>query len=236
MRRWAASRLLDAAYQGDALGDRASALRLYRESVEAWPDDVTAQVDFATALARAGETFPAMQHVFSAVRLNPDSGAARHLYGNLLASVGNPESAAEQLREAVRIAPADAVAHNDLGQSLAIAGRTADALAQFREAMRLREGWAAPMIGAALLLATAPGLLDAPAAVKLSERAASITRRGDPGVLQILAVSYAAAGKLTEAVAAQRAVVDLATASGDRRLAAEAQAALDGYRQRAGAE
>ncbi len=48
-------------------------------------------------------------------------------------------------------------------------------------------------------------------------------------MLDILAASYAAAGRYSEAVATQRKVLDLAVASGDSNLAAEAESALARY-------
>lgn len=229
LKRWAASRLLRAALERDAAGQREPALALYRKAVLAWPEDVMAQVDLAEVLAQSGATLEAMQHAFTAVRLNPDSGSAHHVYGRLLAAVGNHEQAVLQLREAARVAPDAADVHNDLGQSLALLGRADDALAQFREAMRLSELWPVPMSGAALLLAThqKPG-----EALPLARRAVELTKKKDAGALQILALSSAEAGMLDEAVAAQKAVVELASAAGDRRRLLEAQAALERYQKK----
>jgi Flp pilus assembly protein TadD len=233
LRRWAASRLLRAALERDMAGQRGPAIDLYRAAVASWPEDVMAQVDLAEVLAQSGASLEAMQHAFAAVRANPDSGSARHIYGRLLASVGNHEQAMQQLREAERIEPDAADVHNDLGQSLAIAGKAGEALLELREAMRLQPQWPVPLSGAALLLATHPDARarDSAEAIALAQRAAKLTRRKDPGALQILAVCYAAAGRFDDAVATQQAVVELASASGDKRLAAEAQAGLARYQK-----
>ena len=111
-----------------------------------------------------------------------------------------------------RIAPGAAEAHNDLAQSLALLGRHDDALAQFREAKRLRDRWPVPISGAALILATHPLVTsrNTGEAITLARRAAELTGRRDQGALEILAIAYAAAGKFTDAVAAQKESVALA--------------------------
>ncbi len=69
-------------------------------------------------------------------------------------------------------------------------------------------------------------------ALPLARRAVELTKKKDAGALQILALSSAEAGKLEDAVAAQKAVVELASAAGDRRLLLEAQAALERYQKK----
>ena len=131
------------------------------------------------------------------------------------------------------IGPNAADTHNDLAQELALTGRHDEALAEFGEAMRLRDGWAPPMSGAALILATHPDpkIRDPEQAVQLARRAAHLTSQKDQGVLEILAGCYAAADKLDEAVAAQKAAVELAAATGDP---TQARAVLATYERRLG--
>ena len=233
VRSWASSALIDMALEREAAGERGEALELYRAAVAARPESVPARVNLSAALKGAGATFEAIQHAFQAVRLNPDSGIARHLYGGLLASIGSDEEAVKQLREAARIGPNAADTHNDLAQELALTGRHDEALAEFGEAMRLRDGWAPPMSGAALILATHPDpkIRDPEQAVQLARRAAHLTSQKDQGVLEILAGCYAAADKLDEAVAAQKAAVELAVAAGDP---TQARAVLATYERRLG--
>jgi len=104
---------------------------------------------------------------------------------------------------------------------------------EFREAMRLKPRWPAPMAGAALLLATHPNpaARQAGEAIRLARRASELTGFRDSGMLSILAISYAGAGRFDEAVASQHKVLDLVSASADPNLIAEANAALDLYRR-----
>ena len=132
----------------------------------------------------------------------------------------------------MRIAPDDAETHVDLGQSLALAGRPDDALREFAEAMRLKPRWPIPMASAAMLLATHPDAAsrNSSEAIKLARRAADLTSGKDSAVLEILAASYAAAGRFDEAVTAERKALDI-SAKADPKLAAEMEAALELYRR-----
>ena len=84
-----------------------------------------------------------------------------------------------------------------------------------------------PLVGLAWVRATAsdPALRDSLEAVRLGERAAELTGRKDPSVLDILAAAYAAAGQFDRAIDAAQAAVSLATAS-------QSPAAVDQIRAR----
>ena len=69
-------------------------------------------------------------------------------------------------------------------------------------------------------------------AVKLAERAAEITRYKDPGILDVLAASYAAQGQFDRAVKAAVNGINRAEATNARELAASIRTRLELYRQR----
>ena len=233
IRQWAGGILASLGVEADERGDRDQAIRLYRAAIEAWPDDATARVNLAGLLAEGGEPFSAAEQLREVLRANADSGAAHRMLAGILQHT-NPPAAIEHFREALRIAPDMAEVHHQLGRCLALAGRNDEALAELREAMRLQPGWAAPMADAALLHATRPDAQarDSSEAIRLALRASELTASKDPGVLEILAASYAAAGRYDEAVEAQRKAVELTSASGDAGLTAAAEGALDLYRRR----
>src|SRR3982074_3225483 len=68
---------------------------------------------------------------------------------------------------------------------------------ELMSAVQLRPDWIPAVASLAWLLATAPdaALRDANAAVRVPERAADLTRRQDPGAVDVLAAAYAAAGQ-----------------------------------------
>jgi spermidine synthase len=185
----------------------------------------------AAALSRRGEVPEAVAHLDEALRLNPDSGAAHRLLARLL-QAGDPAAALPHFQEALRAGPDLADVHYDFGTALEAAGRRTEALAQFREAMRLQPGWAAPMADAALLLALDPdpARRNSAEAVDLATRALKLTGPRNQDALEVLAASYASAGRYDEAVNVQRQAVDVAAASGNRGRIAQAEDALDLYR------
>ena len=89
------------------------------------------------------------------------------------------------------------------------------------------------MASAAMLLATHPnvGSRNSTEAIRLAKEAVELTKEKDRGALEILAASYAAAGRFKEAVSAERKALDLVSATAEPAVAAEMEAALDLYRR-----
>jgi cytochrome c-type biogenesis protein CcmH/NrfG len=79
--------------------------------------------------------------------------------------------------------------------------------------------WANYGLGLAWALATHPdpASRDSVEAVAIGERAAQVTRRSDPAVLDALARIYAAAGRFGDAVTTGREALERARAAGDPR-------------------
>ncbi|HYV64871.1 MAG TPA: tetratricopeptide repeat protein, partial [Myxococcales bacterium] len=146
---------------------------------------------------------------------------------------GDPYQAIGHYRQALRAAPDQADLRVELGQCLAVTGRPDEALAEFREAMRLQARSPVPMALTAMLLATHPNVSsrNSEEAIRLARRAVELTASKDRGVLEILAASYAAAGRFDEAVDAERKALELVSTSADPQAAEEMKAALDLYKR-----
>ena len=233
IRSWASSLLLSLGLEVEKGGDAARALSLYRSAVEAWPESVNARLQLGRAWAMQGQFREAAGELAKALELNPDSGAAHRSLGRLFRDIGDPYQAIGHYREALRIAPDQAEVRVELGQCLALAGRPDEALTEFSEAMRLEPRAPVPMALTAMLLATHPNATsrNSTEAIRLARGAAQLTGSKDRGVLEILAASYAAAGRFGEAVEAERKALELVSASTDPQAAAEMKAALDLYKR-----
>jgi spermidine synthase len=217
----------------DTRGQLAAAAALYARAFRAWPGLTEAHLDLGRVLAAQGRTDEAVTQLSEALESNPESGAAHRILGQILLAKGDAQHAAIHLREAARLAPAAAEIHEDLGVSLAAMGRTDDGLLELREALRLRPAWPLAMNRVAIVLATHPDPRgrNVDEAIRLGKRAAKLTDGRDPMSLEILAASYAAAGRFEDAARAQQQAVDLADATGNAELAAAARQALGLYRR-----
>ena len=80
----------------------------------------------------------------------------------------------------------------------------------------MKPEWLPPTLELAWILATHPDpVIREPAeAVRLGERAAALSRRGDPVVLDVLAAAYAAAGQFDLAVRTAQNALALASVAG----------------------
>lgn len=211
----------------------ADAVRWYHAAAAAWPELTEARINLGRALAALGRTEDGVTELREAVRLNPESGLAHRVLAGALQLGGALEEAILHYREALRIAPAMAEVHTELGVSLAMAGRPDEGLLQLREAMRLQPHSPMPVAKAALLLAAHPDASrrDQGEAVRLSALAARLSDRKDPIIVEMVAASYALAGRFDDAIEEGRTALQLANAAGDRALSERLAVQLDRYRR-----
>ena len=188
------------------------ALSHSREAVRLAPGLAIAHYNLGRALKQQGKLDEAVPQYRRALALNPGLAAAHNSLGSVLGSQGRLPEAVSHFREALRIEPADAEAHNNLGLALRMMGKRDEALAHFQEALRGRPDWTAPMSEIAWILATHPDpkRRDPAQAVRLAERAAELTGRREPAVLDALAAAYAAAADWELATATAGTAIALA--------------------------
>lgn len=218
-----------------AQGQLDSAVRYYRRAVALEPEHANAHNNLGNALLALGRLEDAMRHYRLAIAAEPEHADAHNNLGNALTSLGRLDAALEHYRLAVRAAPGHALARHNLGLALTAAGRVGEAVPQFREAARLQPEWSAPAATLAWILATHPDedVRRPDEAVTLAQRAAALTERRQPAVLDALAAAYAAAGRFGNAVETAEQAVALASQAGDAALARAIEARLERYRRRA---
>ena len=165
----------------------------------------------------------------NAVKLNPSDPLSQNNLGFALLNVGRPGEALAPLLRAAGLDPAYPDPHYNLSQAYVGVGEPAEAGRQLVEALRLRPEWPPAMRDLAWLLATEPGLGEPGDAVRVAERAAELTGRADPTMLDALAAAYAAAQRFEEAVSTAEAAIALAAPTAPD-LAAQIEARLGQYR------
>jgi tetratricopeptide (TPR) repeat protein len=123
-----------------------------------------------------------------------------------------PEKAAAQYRAALGFDPAHLKAGHQLAVLLKSAGKTAEAVAQYRRVLDQDPTHLHSLCNLARLLATAhdAACRDGADAVRLAERAASLTPQDDIIVLDTLAAAYAEAKRWDEAKATEARAIRLA--------------------------
>jgi Flp pilus assembly protein TadD len=203
------------------------------EALHLDPDFVSAHYNLATALVRLDRPNEAVEHLRRAVQLRPDFAAAHVNLGASLRLLKRYDEATAELRLALQLQPANAVAHTNLGGIFSAEGRPREAIAEYRLALDANPDLLEPLAALAWTLATSPdAALRRPAeAVRLAERAATLTSRRDVTVLDALAAAYASAGRFAEAVASEQAALDVVEAAGATAAAEPIRARLALYRR-----
>jgi tetratricopeptide (TPR) repeat protein len=119
-------------------GHADQAVALYREAIEAQPQNASFELDLAMALDRLDDkkNLPEEQAALErAIQLKPGFAAAENQLGYLAARAGDTAAAEQHFRNALAAMPRFAEAANNLGTLLGQEGRDAEAEACFRSAL-----------------------------------------------------------------------------------------------------
>jgi tetratricopeptide (TPR) repeat protein len=197
------------------------------------PRHAEAHNNLGRALALQGKPLNAAAQYGEALRLNPNQPVFHYNLGLALLKLGRRAEATDHLSESVRLNPKSAEAHYELGRCLADSGQPERGIIELREAAQLRPDWAEPFNALAWILAMDDHaqVRDSAEAIRLAERAAALTAREQPGILNTLAAAYAEAGRFDEATNVATQALELARKSGRTNLVAQMQFALDRYQQ-----
>lgn len=212
-------------------GDIEGAIFHVRESVRLLPDFAADHYFLALTLGEVGRLDEAVVEFQEYLRLRPDDSQAHYNLGLALLRSGRPQAAAECFQMAINLKPEYEMAHGGLGVALAEAGRSAEAIGPLKEALRLSPSLTPPMRTLAWILCTHPddAVRNAAEAVRLAERADTLTQHRDPAVLDTLAAAYAESGEFDRAIATAREARELALARRQASLAQDIEARISFY-------
>ncbi len=166
------------------------------------------------------------------LRRNPDDPNTHQALATELYRQGKIDEAIAHWLEAAKQKPDWAEVQNSLGTAFYQQSKPKDAVKYWSEAIRLKPDWPEPQNNLAWLLATAEDeKLHNPAeAVRLAERACELSDYNQPGMLDTLGVTYAAAGRFTEAVKTAEKGIELAQQTKQETLAEDIQSRLELYK------
>lgn len=214
-----------------AAGRLDDALAQYAEALRLNPTNASAHLNAGLALLKANRADDAMAQFTEAVRLNPTSAHARYEFGQQLFLRGQIKAAREQLIEAARLKPDDASAQFYLGIACLELNETAGGMKALEAAERLRPDWASPLNAEAWVLATSADdhVRNGVEALRLAERAAELTSRQQPAILNTLAAAYAETGRFSEAIGTATQAAEIAQQVGPTNLIPKIRQALELY-------
>jgi tetratricopeptide (TPR) repeat protein len=123
------------------LGAAYSRQRLFDEAIAAFttrlqyasPDDATAHLDLAQALADAGDQEAARPHFEAALQLDPDDPVTQYNVGVTMVNAGDVEGGIARIERAIELQPEYPLAHKNLGYAYARQEQYAKAVAAFEK-------------------------------------------------------------------------------------------------------
>ena len=179
----------------------------------------------------AGKYDEAALQFAEALKRMPDNAILRNNLGVAFAREGRLEAAIDQFRQAIRIRSDYPKPYLNCAVAWQKLGQNAEAFTNFTVALQIDPRWPEALDKAACFFATCPELRwrNTSEAVKLSARANELTRDEFPGYLETLAMTYAAAGNFSNAIATAELAERKARAGNLRELADEIAGELKAY-------
>ena len=185
-----------------------------------------AMVDQALKRAAANDLTGARKRLEEAIALWPQNGDGHFQLARVLTAQGDTVGAIEHLQRAVALRSSEVSWRLALGMMLTKAGRPAEAIAQLRDVLEHAPNAADAQTHLAWLLATSPdaALRNGAEAVRLAEAAAKQTGDTQIFTLDVLAASYAEAGRFDDAARVAARAFEAAIDTQNVGLAAEIRA------------
>jgi tetratricopeptide (TPR) repeat protein len=209
--------------------DYGGAVGWFEEALALRPDGALARSKLGSALWLLGRDEEALGHLREAVRLGPNEASAYHALGQALSDQGRYAEAAEELGAAARLKPG--VAYR-LAFAAALDRAGGDAGPLVRQVAAGDPRWAEGVTREARALAEHPRATprDGLHAAEVIRLACKFSGEKKPRLYDALAVAYARAGLLPEAVSAAEEALSAAEAARQPELARAIAGRLSQYR------
>jgi len=173
----------------------------------------------------------AIRHSAAAIKAKPRYPDAHVTLAKALMEQGKLDEAEEHLKTALALDRRQPEGSQNFAELLMRRGRLNEAIGQYRAALELKPDWDAGLNNLAWVLATASRseLRDGPEALRLAQRACSLTGRTNLWFLHTLAAAYANGGQFSEAIFTANEALRLATLTDNTNLIETAAARVALY-------
>ena len=199
------------------------AIAHYRKALELEPNYAEASCNLANALIAKGDFDGAIARYSACLAVTPDQPEAQYNLASALLRKGRIDEAIVHYQKVLQLHPESADAHANLGSALLAKARFHDAMAEYTTALQISPENVAALSNLAWLLATSadPSLRNGSEAVRLAERADSVSSRSDSHatVLRTLAAAYAETGRFAKAKETAQKALEAASVRGNSTLA-----------------
>jgi len=204
----------------------------YSQALQIKPDNFEAHNNLGVVLADQGKFNEAIDHYSEALRIRPDDANAHNGLAVALEKQGRIEEAIDHYYEALRIEPNNTITHIQLALVWLSQERTDKAIEHYQKALSLSPDSTVVLNNLAWILATHENsnFRDGARAVKLAEKACTLTGYKNAVSLDTLAAAYAEAGRFHEALQAAQKASKLAVAEGRVELAKEIERRMQLYK------
>jgi len=204
----------------------------YSQALQIKPDNFEAHINLGVVLADQGKLDEAIDHYSEALRIRPDYANAHNDLAVALEKQGRIEEAIDHYYEALRIEPNNTITHIQLALVWLSQERTDKAIEHYQKALSLSPDSTVVLNNLAWILATHENsnFRDGARAVKLAEKACTLTGYKNAVSLDTLAAAYAEAGRFHEALQAAQKASKLAVAEGRVELAKEIERRMQLYK------
>jgi protein O-mannosyl-transferase len=195
------------------------------------PNYADARYNLGLALSQMGRMDEAMALWQEAIKLEPNHAKAHNNLGIALFNLGSMDQGIAHLQRAVALHPNQADDHNNLAVAFFKMGRMDQAIAHWQRAVEINPRFLAARNSLAWALATCPvaSLRDGVRAIALAEQSDRLAGGRNPELLATLAAACAEAGRFSDAVAAARRALQLATAQSNPALSDKLRHELELY-------
>lgn len=140
------------AFKAASYGDPATALKLYRELVEAFPSDERAQTLLGTSYFAQQEYAQSAEHLKKATELAPEYGPAYNQLGYTYRAMQKYDDAEKVFKKYTELLPTDPNPFDSYGELLLKTGRFEESIAQYEKALSINPRFASSFVGIASCL------------------------------------------------------------------------------------